>query len=710
MMARGIGWIGILAILGLMAGTASLDIQVKKFPPERKLAAQLPARTLLYAEVPAAPAYAEFLSRCQVPPVAQLFVPQPFDVYAELAKSFGGDPESVRFVLKSLKGLSFVLEDAAGSGGAVVILEMDSPETAQKAARLLAPQGPEIFRIRIDAGGPRCYAMAQGSYIVLAENQRHVGAFAKTFLAGPPARPSLAESEGFKTAVREVGDKSLVWAFCSAPRALEIADREVREQSYQAMRQVLGLQGLQWACAGLVPSDKQVRLHAEVRYDETVFRGAALLPKAEELKILAQVPGQSYGCAALTLNDPQAWWTGAKTVLKDALKAVDDEEVGGQIDRMDALLGLSDPNGAFAQLQGQAAVLLRDPAGPAGRRDWVALVPVKDGAQFQKGFEAVCHRLMPDQQIPARTVQGISILEISPDSVFVGVTGRNALVSGTEEALASMAACLNAPRPQQPIAVRARDVEALAGPQTLAAVVNAGTLFCPWSNQRRDSGEFDAFIAASLARQPGRVSVDITIDRKLMTGMMPASAMPLFWLGVALPVARVHSVRAAPPEPVAPVPAEAPPPPGGAAPNADLRKDMDNLRAIGAAWAAFRADHDALPATLADLVPKYLKDANALVHPADAKPEAVGDQGLKTSYVYLGPVQFPPNVAAQIVIAYTRPDLFKTQRACLGADGHVVLVPEQTVRLRLQRSHDLLMAGKPDPATAARIKKFCEVQ
>jgi len=130
---------------------------------------------------------------------------------------------------------------------------------------------------------------------------------------------------------------------------------------------------------------------------------------------------------------------------------------------------------------------------------------------------------------------------------------------------------------------------------------------------------------------------------------------------------------------------------------------MSNMSQIGRACAAYMNDHNQqLPAKIEDLVPQYLPDGKALLHPGDKNPMAIG-KGLKTSYHFAGALPALPD--AQVIIAYEKRTEDKVRNA-LFADGHVETMAEGALKARLRKGIDLLKQKDWDKIGHERRKEL----
>jgi prepilin-type processing-associated H-X9-DG protein len=572
----------------------------------------------------------------------------------------------------------------------VWVLEFDAPQAARDLAARVGAQG-DAFQIEIDRD--KVHGRVLGRFIVLA-GERQVTTFSERIFSVAPAGGSLADNPGFQKAAAEFAPDAYAWAWGDLTRVLDLLDAAAgNDREYPPFRKTLGFAGARWAAANLTTDNGRIVLRARAEFDEGVLRGARLLPEAEPLKILTSVPGEAFGCAALTLNNPQALWEEFRAIVRDVAAELGQNQGGppAQLAQFDAMLGLSRNDSAFAQLTGQVAVFLAEPGGPLTRQDWLAVLALKDPAKFNAGLPALESVATGGRGAQLKTVEGVLVREIQPGKLYVAVLDHSAVLSGSERALVWYAGWFKRRAQTQHFAARAKDVLPQGAAATLAIAVNAGTFLSFFPREMRDSGKLDSWIALDLARTEGRLDLRLASDSALWGQKLdPTAVSSQAGLVAALMLPAISKART----------------------RARRTADLNNLRQIGLASMMFANDQGGrLPDRIDQLVPKYLADPRILVSPLDRQPQGIGPEGLRTSYVYLGGVQINgEGAAARIIVAYTRPGVIPGGRNCLYLDGHVRFVRAPAVPMALKRSFDELMKRRPDEQTAARWKAFYQVQ
>ena len=135
---------------------------------------------------------------------------------------------------------------------------------------------------------------------------------------------------------------------------------------------------------------------------------------------------------------------------------------------------------------------------------------------------------------------------------------------------------------------------------------------------------------------------------------------------------------------------------------------ISNLKQLSFGLMVYRQDRDGeLPASLAELYPDYLDDADVLVCPADRNPMDIG-KGLKSSYYYVGKIS-AWRAGPMVIVAYDKRGNHRDGRNAAFVDGHVEFIPEADFRRRLQESLDMLKRRGWEGLTAeeqARIEAF----
>lgn len=140
-----------------------------------------------------------------------------------------------------------------------------------------------------------------------------------------------------------------------------------------------------------------------------------------------------------------------------------------------------------------------------------------------------------------------------------------------------------------------------------------------------------------------------------------------------------------------------------------------NLRQIGLAITMYRSAHGRYPATLGMLVEEgFLHSEDLLVAPGDDNPPQTEANGYPCSYKYAGAL--PKEVPPSLVIAYTRPGVYRDGRNLLYADNAVQFVPESRIArghggrgMSFSDCYQWLLDHKedlPEQADLERIAKF----
>ncbi len=112
-----------------------------------------------------------------------------------------------------------------------------------------------------------------------------------------------------------------------------------------------------------------------------------------------------------------------------------------------------------------------------------------------------------------------------------------------------------------------------------------------------------------------------------------------------------------------------------------------NLCDVGIAITLYRNDNAGeYPATLADLVPKYVP-ARKLVCPGDENPMTIAGD-IKCSYHYVG--KLLPNVPVRVIIVHDKAGNHEGGRNALFADAHVEWMEEDEFQATMKQSLELL--------------------
>jgi len=145
----------------------------------------------------------------------------------------------------------------------------------------------------------------------------------------------------------------------------------------------------------------------------------------------------------------------------------------------------------------------------------------------------------------------------------------------------------------------------------------------------------------------------------------------------------------------------------------------ERLKRIGAAIAAYRAEHDgALPPTLESLVEgAYIASPEAFRDPCDREPVQRGQRGYSYSFDYVGPL--PDGVWERVIICYSRAGLYEDEQVVLRLDGSLSWIMDMDAEAGgpqspwLEKSYEAVARRLGDDVTEERrrqIKAFYGVR